>query len=154
MKKRVTGIGGFFFKAKDKERLCAWYRDRLGLPMGPWGGCEFHWRDRDDPARTGYTVWGAFAADTDYFKPSKKPFMFNFRVDDLDAVLAALRSEGVKVDPRIEDSPLGRFGWIMDPEGNRVELWEPPRPRPKRAAPKTEKPAPAARKQARKGGPR
>lgn len=128
--RRVTGIGGIFFKALDPARLLAWYRDHLGLPVETWGrtwgGTEFEWREKDDPNRTGKTVWSVFDAGTHYFEPSAAPFMINYRVDNLDAVLAQLRAEGVEVDPRVEESEFGRFGWVMDPEGNRLELWEPP----------------------------
>jgi catechol 2,3-dioxygenase-like lactoylglutathione lyase family enzyme len=127
MKKRVTGIGGVFFKAKDPEKLGAWYRDHLGLPLElEWGGCQFFWRDDKNPRKRGHTVWSPFPADTKYFKPGRKQFMVNFRVDDLAAVLKALRAEGVWVDKRVEESEVGKFGWIMDPEGTRIELWQPP----------------------------
>ncbi len=85
----------------------------------------FEWRDKEEPDQIGYTVWGPFPEDTSYFDPSTSSFMFNFRVADLGAVLAQLRKEGIEVDDRTEDYPYGRFGWIMDPEGNKVELWEP-----------------------------
>lgn len=125
--KRVTGIGGIFFKAKDPEGLRAWYRERLGIPVEDWGGTSFEWRHADDPARKGSTVWSVFADSSRYFDPSPAPFMVNYRVDDLDRVLAELRAEGVEIDPKgIEDSDFGRFAWVMDPEGHRVELWQPP----------------------------
>jgi predicted enzyme related to lactoylglutathione lyase len=120
---RVTGLGGVFFKAKDPKALTEWYRAHLGVP----GDGIFQWREEADPQRIGKTVWSAFSQDTRYFEPSTAPFMINYRVRDLDAVLAALRSEGVVVDPKIEEGEYGRFAWIMDPEGNRIELWEPPR---------------------------
>ena len=121
---RVRGIGGVFFKARDRAALAAWYRDHLGVPVEDWGGARFVWAEHD-PADA-CTVWNPFAADTAYFAPSQASFMFNFRVDDLDAMLAQLRAAGAEVDERIEDSEYGRFGWVMDPEGNRVELWQPP----------------------------
>ena len=124
--KRVTGIGGIFFKAENPERLRSWYETHLGMPVESWGGLQFHWRQDDDPQRRGSTVWTVFGADTRSFDPSKKPFMINYRVEDLDEVLAALKSEGVTVDEKIDESEYGRFGWAMDPEGNRIELWEPP----------------------------
>ncbi len=127
--KRVTGLGGVFFKCDDRDKLTAWYRRHLGLDIEPSGSCAFEWRDKDAPDKVGHTIWGAFKGDTDYFDPSTKPFMINYRVDDLDRVLAALRTEGVAVDDKIEESEYGRFGWIMDPEGNRIELWEPPDPK-------------------------
>ena len=125
---RVTGIGGIFFKAKDTKKLQAWYRKHLGLPLDPvWGGWAFHWRDARKPAKKGFTVWSPFEAGTDYFKPSKKQFMFNFRVKNLKKVLAELRKEGVRVDPEIIEDANGKFCGIMDCEGNRIELWEPPK---------------------------
>ena len=126
--KRVTGIGGIFFKAADPEKLPAWYAKHLQLPIERWGGVAFKWRDQEDPKREGYTVCSPFENDTDYFEPSKKPFMINFRVENLDSVLQQLRAEGVTIDEKREESELGKFGWTMDPEGNRVELWQPPSP--------------------------
>lgn len=119
---KVTGMGGFFFKARDPKALGEWYARHLGLSIEGWGGVRFE----DDAARGGYTVWCPFAADTDYFEPSPQPYMINFRVDDLDGMLTQLREAGVTVDDRVEDSEFGRFGWIMDPEGTRIELWQPP----------------------------
>ncbi len=117
----VTGIGGIFFKAKDPAALREWYRRHLGLDIQGWGGAVFH-----GPESAGATVWNIFAADSDYFDPSPAPFMINYRVADLDAVLAALRAQGCAVDDRTEESEFGKFGWVMDPEGHRVELWQPP----------------------------
>lgn len=122
---RVTGLGGVFFKCRDKPKLLEWYRRHLDLPVEAHGAWNFLWRDKDEPGRTGMTVFGFFDADTDYFNPSTKEVMFNFRVENLDAVLEALRAEGVEIDPKQEDYEYGRFAWIMDPEGNRIELWEP-----------------------------
>jgi predicted enzyme related to lactoylglutathione lyase len=124
--KRVTGIGGIFFKAADPKKLAAWYKKHLGLDVEDWGGVRFQECAGDDlqPKRQSHIVWSPFEANTDYFKPSDKPFMINYRVHDLDALLAQLRSEGVDVDPKTEKSEFGYFGWIMDPEGNRIELWE------------------------------
>ncbi len=126
--KRVTGLGGIFFKCKDPDAMKTWYQKHLGLEPEPHGAVLFHWRDKDDPEKEGQTVWSAFPGDTDYFNPSQSPFMINYRVDDLDAILAALREEGVDVDDKVEEYEYGKFGWIMDPEGNRIELWEPPKP--------------------------
>ena len=125
--KRVTGIGGIFFKAQNPEKLRSWYETHLGMPVESWGGLQFHWRQDEDRERRGSTVWTVFGANTHHFDPSEKPFMINYRVEDLDEVLAALKSEGVTVDDKIEESEYGRFGWVMDPEGNKVELWQPPR---------------------------
>ena len=127
--RRVTGLGGVFFKARDKARLLEWYRDRLGIDVQSWGDTTFEWREKQDPERAGSTVWSVFDAKSQYFDPSPAPFMINYRVDNLDEVLAALKAEGVDVDPRIDESEFGRFGWVMDPEGHRVELWQPPKDR-------------------------
>lgn len=121
--KRVTGLGGIFFKAKDPQALNAWYREHLGLDTAAWGGVVFRWAD-DSP--DGTTLWSPFKADTDYMAPSAAPFMINFRVADLHALLAALRAEGCTVLDRVDESEYGKFGWVLDPEGNKVELWEPP----------------------------
>ena len=123
---RVTGIGGVFFKAQEPDRLRAWYRDHLGLAIADWGGVSFEWREVETPQRKATTVWSIFPAHTKYFDPSPAPFMVNYRVKDLARVLAQLRAEGCQVDERIEESEFGKFGWVMDPEGNRIELWEPP----------------------------
>ncbi len=124
--KRVTGIGGIFFKSDDPEKLYAWYEEHLCLKRSSGEAVVFKWRHADD-GREGTTVWGIFPRSTKYFDPSRSPFMLNFRVDDLDALLAALRAEAVEVDEKIEEYEYGRFAWIMDPEGNRIELWEPPK---------------------------
>jgi len=122
---RVTGIGGVFFKAADARGLAAWYREHLGVDVQDWGGAQFSWAAEGSAAPAGYTVWSPFAADTKYFEPSDKPFMLNFRVDDLDALLASLRAHGCKVLDRREDTEQGRFGYVLDPEGNLLELWQP-----------------------------
>jgi predicted enzyme related to lactoylglutathione lyase len=119
---RVIGIGGIFFKARDPAALAAWYGQHLGLKVEGFGGAMFF----DDPAKPGYSLWTPFKEDTKYFQPSDKPYMINFRVDDLHALLAALRAAGATVDAKVDESEYGRFGWVMDPEGNRIELWEPP----------------------------
>jgi predicted enzyme related to lactoylglutathione lyase len=123
--KRVTGIGGIFFKARDPEKLKAWYRDHLGILPGPDGGVAFEWREAENPKRRGMTVWAPFPGDTSYFEPSKAPFMINYRVANLDRLLKLLREAGIAVEDRIEQYEYGRFAWLMDPEGNRIELWEP-----------------------------
>ena len=115
---RVLGIGGIFFKARDPDALREWYRTHLGLDLQPWGGAVF-----EGP---GQTVWCPFSVDTTYFNPSPAPYMFNYRVANLDRMLDQLRALGAQVDGRTDFSEQGRFGWVMDPEGNRVELWEPP----------------------------
>lgn len=123
---RVTGIGGVFFKARDRERLGEWYKRHLDIDVQDGGFAVFPWRDHADPSRAGATVWSLFPEGTEYFGSDAQRAMINYRVADLDAVLAALRREGVNVDERIEETPEGRFGWITDPEGNRIELWQPP----------------------------
>jgi predicted enzyme related to lactoylglutathione lyase len=123
--KRITGIGGIFFKAADPEGLKKWYQQHLGVPSDSTGGVTFRWRDEEQPDKIGITVWAPFPADTQYFEPSTAPFMINYRVTDLEGLLAQLREEGVWVDERIETYEYGRFAWIADPEGNRIELWEP-----------------------------
>ncbi len=124
---RVTGIGGVFFKAKDPGKLMAWYTSHLGIkPEGEGSSTTmFQWREKDDAKQIGYTVWSIFPHDTKYFDPSHATFMINFRVKDLDSLLDQLKREGVKVDDKREEYDYGKFGWIIDPEGNRIELWEP-----------------------------
>ena len=122
--KRVTGIGGIFFKSRDPAALGAWYREHLGLDVTDWGGAVFEWGGPG--SEKGSTIWSAFKSDTTYLEPGTASFMVNFRVADLDALLAALRAEGCNVEARTEESEQGRFGWVIDPEGNKVELWEPP----------------------------
>ena len=119
-KLRVTGLGGVFFKAKNTKKLQAWYQKHLGLPLDPnWGGMSFEWREAKRPEKKGCTVWSAFEPDTEYFGPGKQTFMLNYRVADL-------KREGVWVDAKTESSEFGKFGWIKDGEGNRIELWQPP----------------------------
>ncbi len=123
---RVTGIGGIFIKGKDPDRLRNWYRRHLGLDIQDWGGLAFRWHTPERPNLDGSTVWSIMPSTSDYFDPSTAPFMVNYRVDDLRALLAVLREEGCDVDDKVDESEFGKFGWVMDPEGNRVELWEPP----------------------------
>ena len=132
--KRVTGIGGIFFKAKDPKKLAGWYKKHLGLPVADeWFGWSFEWRDAKTPKKKGATIWSIFDGDSGYFGPGKQGHMLNYRVANLKKVLAALKKEGVWIDPKSgEKSEYGSFGWIKDGEGNRIELWEPPRA--KRAA--------------------
>ena len=127
-KPRVTGIGGIFFKAKDPEALKNWYRKHLGLNIEDWGGLAFNWATPDKPKFEGQTIWSIFKDASDYFAPSKSSFMINYVVEDLDQLLSDLRAEGCDVDAKTDTSDFGKFGWVMDPEGNRVELWEPPAP--------------------------
>src|SRR5581483_2260569 len=121
--KRVTGMGGVFFKARDPKALYEWYRQHLGIESADNAGAM--WRDADHPELPGCNVWAIFPQDTKYFGPGERGFMMNFRVDDLEELLKALRAEGVQVDEKMESHEYGKFGWIVDPEGNRVELWEP-----------------------------
>ncbi|MBN8922223.1 MAG: glyoxalase [Rhodanobacter sp. 68-29] len=123
---RVTGIGGIFFKARDPKALGEWYRTHLGFDVQEWGGAAFRWANPDNPTGTGTTIWSPFKDDTSYFAPGTAPFMINYRVRDLHAVLAALRGEGVQVESKVDESEYGKFGWVVDPEGNKIELWEPP----------------------------
>jgi len=123
---RVTGIGGIFLKARDRKALSAWYRDRLGVPVQDWHGAMFRFADDPSSRAQGYEVWSLFPDDTTYFGAGAQTFMVNFRVDDLDALLASLRAAGCAVDEKTHADEFGKFGWVTDPEGNRVELWEPP----------------------------
>ena len=115
---RVDGIGGVFFRSADPKRLAAWYAEHLGIDVEEWGGSVFQ------ASEGAVTVWSPFPADTDYW-PAGQPAMVNYRVRDLDALLAQLRAAGVEVDERVEETEQGRFGWAVDPEGNRFELWQP-----------------------------
>ena len=124
--KRVTGIGGIFFKARDPVALRAWYQRHLGIDVLPWGGAVFAWVDEAGKPTPGMTVWSIGEATTDHYAPSQSSFMINYRVQDLAALLKALREEGCNVLDKTDDSEYGKFGWVMDPEGNKVELWQPP----------------------------
>lgn len=123
--KRVTGIGGIFFNAQHPDHLREWYAKHLGIDFGSDTAATFQWRDQEHPDRVHATIWSPFPNDTQYFSPSSKPFMINYIVEDIDAVVAMLRQEGVEVRG-VDDSEYGRFAWISDPEGNRIELWGPP----------------------------
>ena len=120
---RVTGIGGVFLKARDPKALAHWYSEHLGIALAPHGGAILLWSD-EVPQGTGMTTWSTFPDDSPYFGPSGQRTMINYRVDDLEELLAKLRAAGVTVDPKQDDS-YGHFAWIVDPEGNRVELWQP-----------------------------
>ena len=124
-KPRVHGIGGVFFKARDPKALADWYREHLGFPVADWGGAVFEWK-RAEGGGDGQTLWSPFAQDTSYFAPSDAPYMLNLRVDDLEATLVALRAEGCNVLDRREDGDYGKFGYVLDPEGALLELWQPP----------------------------
>jgi predicted enzyme related to lactoylglutathione lyase len=124
MKKRVTGIGGILFKSEDKEAMRTWYDKHLGIPTESWGG-QFEWRDKDEPEKRCVTAWSLFEKESDHFGPSRKEFMFNYRVENLVELMEALKQEGVQIIGEIEEFDYGKFGWIMDPEGRKIELWEP-----------------------------
>src|SRR5690606_20466730 len=124
--RRVTGIGGIFFRARDAAALREWYRKHLGIDVQDWGGATFTWSDAQGEPCKGTTIWSVSSAGSDYFAPGTAGFMINYRVDDLHALLAALREEGCDVLDKTDDSEFGKFGWVIDPEGNKVELWEPP----------------------------
>jgi len=124
--KRVTGIGGVFFTASDPAALGAWYKKHLGIDVQSWGGAAFDWTDESGKPVGGTTAWSVSSTSSNQFAPSKAPFMVNYRVADLHGLLDALRSEGCTVLEKTDDSEYGKFGWVMDPEGNKVELWQPP----------------------------
>jgi predicted enzyme related to lactoylglutathione lyase len=124
--KRVTGLGGVFFKTKDPKKTKEWYQTHLGMQMDDYG-FSFRWIDPDQPdaKAPALTAWSPFKDDTTYFNPSEKPYMFNYRVENLVELLKVLKEEGVQIVDEIQEYPYGKFGWIMDPEGNKIELWEP-----------------------------
>jgi len=124
-KRRVTGLGGIFFKSRDPEAIKKWYNKHLHLDAGEHGAM-FEWRLPDQPEKKGNTVWSIFPDDTDYYDPSSKEFMINYRVENLVELMQTLEKEGVQIVGEIQSYPYGKFGWIMDPEGNKIELWEPP----------------------------
>ncbi|MCJ9429031.1 VOC family protein [Kordiimonas marina] len=119
----VTGVGGIFFKCRDREALASWYQKKLGFPYDGIGA-SFLFREDDDPKKAGYLVWGPFRKDSDYFRPSGKDYMINLRVRGLDALLKRLQAAGVEQIGEVEEYDYGRFAWIMDPEGTKIELWE------------------------------
>jgi len=120
---RVTGIGGIFFKARDPEAMCAWYKTHLGIDVLPWGGAVFNWHDANGQPTGGSTIWSISAKEG---ADDPAPFTINYRVADLDALLAALRDEGCTLVGEPQDGEYGKFGWVLDLEGNKVELWQPP----------------------------
>ena len=122
MKKRVTGIGGIFFKSENPKETKSWYNKHLGLNTDEYG-CTFWWKDQDGKDAT--TQWSPFKKDTTYFEPSTKEFMMNFRVHNLAELLETLKEEGVTIIGEMESYSYGKFGWILDPDGNKIELWEP-----------------------------
>lgn len=123
---KALGVGGVFFRAKDPYTLATWYKETLDMNIEDWGttfGTAF---SPDTMPQHSFTVWSAFAADTEYFGRKKQAYMINLIVDDLDLALANVKASGAQVLPEREDHDYGRFGWVIDPEGNRLELWEPP----------------------------
>lgn len=124
--KRVTGIGGIFFKAKDPQALHAWYKRHLGIDVQAWGGTSFSWENTEGKPIGGSTVWSVSDEKDDPFSPSTSSFMVNYRVEDLLSLIKVLKEEGCNVLEKIDDSEYGKFGWVIDPEGNKVELWQPP----------------------------
>ena len=124
--RRVTGIGGIFFKAKDPATLQAWYKTHLGMDIQPWGGAALDWVDEEGRPVAGTTAWRVCGDAGEDFGPGKPTFMVNYRVADLGGLLQALRAEGCNVVDKTDESEYGKFGWVIDPEGNKVELWEPP----------------------------
>jgi predicted enzyme related to lactoylglutathione lyase len=124
--KRVTGIGGIFFKAKDPKTLRAWYKEHLGIDVQSWGGAALSWTDDEGKPVGGTTAWSINSEQSDQFAPSTASFMVNYRVADVHALVKALREEGCNVLDKLDESEFGKFAWVIDPEGNKVELWEPP----------------------------
>jgi predicted enzyme related to lactoylglutathione lyase len=122
--KKVTGIGGIFFKCADPKKMNEWYAKNLGMPVADYG-TMFQNREMDDPEKTNYTIWSPFPESTKYFEPSEKEFMINYRVENIEALLEELKSAGVTIIDDIADTEYGKFVHIMDPEGNKLELFEP-----------------------------
>lgn len=122
---RITGVGGVFVRSPDPVALAAWYAKHFGVPTERYGGATFHWTASTSDGVHGSTTWAPFPADTRYFGSQTQQAMVNFRVDDLDGLLTALRAAGVEVLDELEDSEYGRFGWCVDLDGNRIELWQP-----------------------------
>jgi len=122
--KKVTGLGGVFFKCDDPKAMNEWYAKNLGLATSEYG-TTFEWREADDPSKKGSTTWSAFPQDTKYFNPSAKPFMINYRVADLVALVDELKKENVTIVDEIVEYEYGKFVHVLDPEGNIIELWEP-----------------------------
>jgi predicted enzyme related to lactoylglutathione lyase len=122
---KVTGIGGVFFKSAGKgSNLAAWYEKNLGIKLEPWGGAILNWQD-DEMRDGGLTVWNAADGDTKWFSPSESSFMINYRIDNMDEMLASLKENGVEIVGGPDKAENGKFAWIMDPDNNKIELWEP-----------------------------
>lgn len=119
----ITGVGGIFFKCQDRDALANWYKDKLGFPFDGTGA-SFLFREDDDPEKTGYFVWGPFRKESEYFRPSGRDFMINLRVRGLEALLERLKAAGIEQVGEMEEYEYGKFAWILDPEGTKIELWE------------------------------
>jgi predicted enzyme related to lactoylglutathione lyase len=124
--RRVTGIGGIFFQARDPAALRAWYQRHLGIDVEEWGGTAFTWTDADGKPAGGTTIWSVGDASAGSFAPGTATFMVNYRVEDVHALVQLLKDEGCQVLDKVDESEYGKFAWVLDPEGNKVELWEPP----------------------------
>jgi len=124
--RRVTGIGGIFFKAKNAQVLHDWYRKHLGIDVQEWGGTSFDWKDADGKSTAGTTAWFIEPRESDHYKPSNSSFMVNYRVEDLLSLVKILAEEKVEIIGEVEETEYGKFAWVMDPDGNKVELREPP----------------------------
>ena len=123
-KGRVTGLGGIFFKSDNPDELKKWYSENLHFNVDEYGH-TFSWKKPEDAQLNGYTQWSIFNSDTEYLNPSKKDFMINYRVENLEDLLAELKEKGMQIIGDIEEFDYGKFGWVMDPDGNKIELWEP-----------------------------
>ena len=121
---RILGIGGIFFKSANQQQAKDWYAKHLGFADSGYG-VMLPWREKDNPEKEQMTIWSVFPGDTKYFEPSSASFMVNYIVDDLDALLDRLAKDGVRIDPKRQDESYGRFAWIYDPDGNKIELWQP-----------------------------
>jgi predicted enzyme related to lactoylglutathione lyase len=127
---KVLGVGGIFLTSKDPAAARAWYKAHLGLDLHDWGGTAFDWATPGRPGFKGQTIWSMGQAGTDYFAPGTASFMVNYVVEDVRALIAQLRAEGCQVMDKIEESEYGVFGWVVDPDGNKIELWQPPSLKP------------------------
>lgn len=124
---RILGIGGIFFKSANRQQMQEWYAKHLGL-ADSGHGVMLPWREKDNPESEQMTIWSIFPGNTGYFEPSSASFMVNYIVDDLEALLGRLAKEGIRIDPKRQDESYGRFAWIYDPDGNKIELWQPLNP--------------------------
>lgn len=122
-KGRILGIGGVFFKGKDRQKLMQWYNENLGLNVDEYG-TSFEFRNANNPDEKNYAAWSIFGNDTDYLNPSNKEFMINYRVENIEELMQELKLKGVQVVGEIEELEYGKFAWAMDPEGNKLEFWE------------------------------